>query len=261
MPRTAVSSKPDTSGPAGNRAPSLGPEEIRRILFSMAEKDYQTFSSGLVPDSGPMLGVRLPKLRKLSAQIVKGDWERFLTENPGEYFEETMLEGFVLSRCPLLPEERIRRLRTFLPKIRNWSVCDSVCASVKEAPRHPQAYLPFLRECLASREEFTLRFGLIMLMDHFLTEEHISWILEAAASVRHSGYYAKMGAAWVLATCCAKYPEAALLRLKAGGIDEDIRRKAIQKALESYRIPESIKGELRSLRETLPKKPALKAPR
>lgn len=257
QPEPPKSSTPYTAG----ETPLMSLKEIRQTLFSMAEEEYKKFSSGLVPDAGAMLGIRLPELRKLAARILKSDWEQFLQENPGEYFEETMLKGFVLARCSLPPEERIQRLRAFLPEIRNWSVCDSVCASVKEAPRHPQAYLPFLRECLASQEEFTLRFGLIMLMDHFLTEEHLPWILEEAASVRHPGYYAKMGAAWVLATCCAKRPKETLHRLQKGGMDEDIRRRAIQKSLESYRVPEDIKQELRQLRETLPKRPALKAPR
>ncbi len=144
------------------------PGEVRPILLSLAEEKYKHFSASLLPGVDSILGVRLPLLRKLAGRILKSDWEGFLRETKGEYFEETMLKGFVLAQCPISPEERILRLKEFLPEIQNWSICDSVCASVKEASRYPDTYLPFLRECLSSGEEFTLRFGLIMLMDHFL---------------------------------------------------------------------------------------------
>ena len=237
------------------------PGEVRPILLSLAEEKYKNFSASLLPGVDSILGVRLPLLRKLAGRILKSDWEGFLRETKGEYFEETMLKGFVLAQCPISPEERILRLKEFLPEIQNWSICDSVCASVKEASRYPDTYLPFLRECLSSGEEFTLRFGLIMLMDHFLQEDYLPFILEAAASVRHPGYYAKMAAAWVLATCCGKSPQQTLAYFRNEPIDEDILRKAIQKSLESYRVSPDIKESLRGLRASLPSLQTNKAPR
>ena len=115
----------------GKKQP-VTPGEVRPILLSLAEEKYKNFSASLLPGVGSILGVRLPLLRKLAGRILKSDWEGFLRETKGEYFEETMLKGFVLAQCPISPEERILRLKEFLPEIQNWSVCDSVCASVKD---------------------------------------------------------------------------------------------------------------------------------
>lgn len=243
---------------ANTRPSSITPESIREQLVSMSEESYRIFSSSLIPGAETnMLGVRLPAIRKLSDKIIKGDWKNFLRGAPCKYFEDIMLEGFVLAGCPIPPKERLELLKSYLPKIDNWSVCDSVCASLKEAKQYPSLYLPFIQDCLASKEEFTLRFGLVMLMHHFLTEENFFWILEAAAIVQHPGYYAKMGAAWLLATCCAINPEKTIARFQEGNIDPTILRKAIQKSIESYRVSPSIKEELRKLRSSLPKTSAL----
>ena len=151
------------------------------------------------------------------------------TETP-LYFEEILLEGLVLAQCPVSPEERIQKIRNFLPLIQNWSVCDSFCATLKEARRFPELYRPFLLECLSSSQEFIVRFALVMLLDHFLCEKNVLELAEIAASVSLEHYYAQMAAAWLLAECYIKNPSLPEEMLNQKDISPFIRKKSDSKS-------------------------------
>ena len=76
-------------------------DEIRRQLVERAETKYRDFSSSLIPKSKPLLGVRLPVLRKLAKDVIKNmDWKREIESYEGQYediyFEEVMLRGIII---------------------------------------------------------------------------------------------------------------------------------------------------------------------
>ena len=51
-------------------------QEIRDQLMEMAEEEYKNFNQKLCPDAGhPLLGVRIPQLRKLARTVAKEDWQ------------------------------------------------------------------------------------------------------------------------------------------------------------------------------------------
>ena len=145
-------------------------EEIRVRLSKMSDTDYQKFSQALVPGDGRgiMLGVRLPKLRKYAKELSKGDWRKELSCQEDLYFEETMLRGMILGCACKDIEELFAYLRDFIPRVRNWSVCDSVCNGLKLAETCPEKTWDFLQPYLYSKEEFPVRVGLIMLLSHFI---------------------------------------------------------------------------------------------
>lgn len=218
------------------------------VLAALAEPKYREFSSSLLPGVDGILGVRLPALRKLAAQIVREeDWRAFLAE-PGDTFEEIMLRGMVIGRAKADWEEILGHTMRFLPQINNWSVCDSACAGYLHAKTHPEEVFALARECLSSPDEFTVRFGVVLLLDHFMDESHIEEVLCLLATVSHGGYYARMAVAWALSICYVHFPDATLPLLQSGKLDEFTHNKTIQKIIESRRVEQTEKQALRLLR-------------
>jgi 3-methyladenine DNA glycosylase AlkD len=223
--------------------------QIRERLFALSEPEFQKFSAALIPGEERMLGVRLPALRVLAKEIARSDgWVDYLAAAPRDYFEEIMLRGMIIGAVRISPEERIRRIQAFIPEIDSWSICDSFCAGLKFAAKNREMVFSFVRPYCGSKKEFEARFGYVMLLDFFLTEEYIDAVLSLVSSFSHPAYYAKMAVAWLLATALAKFPSQAMRCLKTAPLDDFTYRKTIQKALESFRVPLALKQELRELR-------------
>jgi len=223
--------------------------QIRERLFALSEPEFQKFSAALIPGEERMLGVRLPALRVLAKEIARSDgWVDYLAAAPRDYFEEIMLRGMIIGAVQISPEERISRIQAFIPEIDSWSICDSFCAGLKFAAKNREMVFSFVRPYCGSKKEFEARFGYVMLLDFFLTEEYIDAVLSLVSSFSHPAYYAKMAVAWLLATALAKFPSQAMHCLKAAPLDDFTYRKTIQKALESFRVSPALKQELRELR-------------
>lgn len=243
-------------------------ESVRKLLLEQADAKYKEFSSALIPGSKPLIGVRLPKLRKFAAQIAKNPgWEELFDENV--YFEEEMLEAMVVGygcyRAKNL-EDALAWLDVIVPSINNWSVCDSFCVSFQTCVQYPDEVLAHIEKYLCSDKEFEVRAGLILLLDHYVkidekgkkkarkrtlnlsdlddsTEQkgrYLGQILTYLNRPFTQGYYAGMAAAWLVAECFVTYPchTACFLSDSAasGNMDLFAYNKAIQKICES-RIP------------------------
>ena len=114
---------------------ALTQEEIRARLLELADPGYREFHGKLLPGTDNILGVRVPALRKLAKEIVRGDWEAFLLENDREWYEKDMLQGLVIGCAPMDYEKRLARIREFIPRINNWAVCDVFCSSLKDTAK------------------------------------------------------------------------------------------------------------------------------
>ncbi|MBP5546851.1 MAG: DNA alkylation repair protein [Bacteroidales bacterium] len=217
---------------------------IQERLFSLRDEKYAAFSAKLIPtvSSARFIGVRSPQLRILAKEL-KNNASGFLSELPHQYHEENMLHAYLLceeKKYDILVEETER----FLPFVDNWAVCDSLAP--RAFARHKEDLLPRIRKWMASEHEYTVRFGIGMLMRHFLDAdfrpEHLQWVAE----VSRGEYYIKMMQAWYFATALAKQWDAALPLLDT--LEGWVRGKSIQKALESYRVSDDHKSVLKGLR-------------
>ncbi|MCM1308818.1 MAG: DNA alkylation repair protein [Butyrivibrio sp.] len=225
-------------------------EYILRELEEMADKKYGEFSSSLIPGENTMLGVRIPKLRAFAKRIAGDDYESYL-ENAcrgAMCFEEKTLKGFVIGCIRADTDYIFGLVRDFVPQIDNWSVCDTFCASLKIFGKNLEKGRDFLLPYTRSDKEFEIRFATVMLMDYYLKEDYIDRVLAFYGKIRHEGYYAKMGAAWGLATAYAKFPGKTREFLMNTDMDDWTYNKAIQKMLESYRIDSADKEMLRSMK-------------
>lgn len=223
--------------------------ELQQHLFGMRDAAYAAFIAKLTPGFPPshLIGVRVPLLRTIARSFAKEEAasQRFLSHLPHSYYEEDMLHGMLISlvkeydRCLDLTDR-------FLPYVDNWAVCDTL--SPKVFAKHKAQLLENILRWSSSSHTYTCRFGLRMLMTHFLDDSFSADFLEIPAAIRSEEYYVKMMVAWFFATALAKQWEATLPYLENRQLDPWTHRKTIQKAIESYRIPPERKDYLRTLR-------------
>lgn len=214
--------------------------ELRALLLSLAEPAYRDFAARLLPSNSgkPLLGVRLPLLRRLAKKLADDEHAaHLLCEQEEQWMEQTMLRGMLpgylrQASC----EERLRLIESFVPSISNWSLCDSCCAGYRFARRHRESVWHHLQPYLRSCEEFPARYGIVMLLDHFMQDA--DWaprIAEALLRQTAEGYYARMGVAWCSCELHLRFPELARPLLAPGGLPEESRRLALRKIRESRR--------------------------
>lgn len=223
-------------------------EEIKDYFTGHSETKFQKFTSSLIPGSKPILGVRIPDIRALAKQIAKADFRGYLAKALDDTYEEICLQGFVIGYAKMDIEESLSYVEKFIPKISDWSVNDTFCATYKLAQKHRERVWEFLMQYKDSENEFEQRVVAVMLMDHFMTEDYIEKNFEVWDSLKHEGYYCKMGVAWAIATAYAKFPEQTHAFLQNNHLDDFTYNKAIQKMLESYRVSDEAKQILRTMK-------------
>lgn len=234
-------------------------EKIRGHLFSLQDTEYRDFQAKLIPTAaeGSVIGVRTPELRKYAAALLKqGEYEVFLHDLPHTYFDENQLHAFLISGMKdytLCMEELCR----FLPYVDNWATCDQM--SPKIFKKYKTELLEQIRIWIGSDETYTIRFGVGMLMEHFLDADFAPEYPKMVAALRSDEYYVNMMIAWYFATALAKQYDAVLPYIEKKKLDPWTHNKAIQKAVESYRITPEQKAYLKSLKIAKEKKTEKKA--
>ena len=205
------------------------------------QKQYRKFSSGLLPGSGNLLGVRIPSLREIAKREAKAGWHEYLAGASDDSFEEIMLQGLVIGYAKAAPEELCRALDCFVPKIDNWSVCDSTAMTISAAKKYPEIFFAYAKKCMAGDTEFSMRFGIVLLLAHFINDEYYTEVLALLNRHEFPGYYAKMAAAWAVSVGYVKYPVETELWMKDCLLDDETFNKAVQKIKESYRVSKDAK--------------------
>ena len=223
-------------------------EKIRKILLENSDEKYRKFSSSLIPNTDNLLGIRIPFLRKFAKSIAKTCAEEFLREKNCEYFEETMLQGMVIGLVKTDITQRFELIKDFLPKIQNWSVCDSFCSGLKFVKGNEKEVLEFIKPYIKSEKEFEVRFAAVMLLDYFVNEEYIDTTLALLNEFTHEAYYAKMAVAWAISICYINYPDKTFEFLKRTKISPWVFNKSIQKITDSTKIGKDLKDKVRNLK-------------
>lgn len=237
------------------------PQNIKQELLSLAEPKFQAFTARLMPGVSDILGVRLPILRKIAKRIVKqGDGEAFLKTAALDSFEEILLKGMVIGALPGNPETIFPLIRSFLPCISNWAVCDSFCSSLKIAKRFPEEMWEFILPCLHSEKPFEIRFGLVMLLDYFTDAAHAAKafaLIDAIPQVKSGTtaktmtldeYYVKMAAAWCISIYYIRLPEETASYLACNQLDDWTYNKALQKIMESRTISPETREKIKAMK-------------
>lgn len=228
-------------------------EENLAALRAMAEDGYAAFQKRLIPDTAyPILGVRLPRLRRLARQKAREGWKAALAE-PLVYYEEVLLAGLTIAyaRAPL--EEKLGAIWALLPKLDSWALTDSIAPTLKVREEELPRLWAFATGCLESPAAYTRRFGLILLLDDFLIPAYWDQVAELVLALRDDRYYVQMAAAWLTAELAVRQFELAAAMLRSGRLDVFTHNKAIQKMRESDRITSEQKTFLLTLKRKEPK--------
>lgn len=223
-------------------------DEIRNELFKMQDTAYRDFNSKLIPtvNKESIIGVRTPELRKYAKQLAKReDIEEFLHTLPHKYFDENQLHAFIVSEIKDF-KNCVDKVDEFLPYIDNWATCDQL--SPKVFKKYHKELITYIKEWLESDKVYTLRFGIGMLMEHFLDEDFDISYLETVSNIRSDEYYVNMMIAWYFATALAKRYESVLPFIENRRLEIWTHNKAIQKAVESLRISDEKKEYLKNLK-------------
>lgn len=223
-------------------------QDIQRRLFELQDLKYKDFSSKLTPAVDPetVIGVRTPELRKLAKEYARTpEAEEFLEILPHRYFEENNLHGFLIETIRDY-DAAINAVEAFLPYIDNWATCDLM--SPKVFKKHLPELYEKIKVWMRSDRTYTIRFGIGMLMSHYLDDAFQPEMPELVAAIRSEAYYVNMMIAWYFATALVKQPDAIMPFIEERRLEKWTHNKAIQKAIESYRISDETKTYLRTLK-------------
>lgn len=223
-------------------------EEIETKLTRLADENYRAFSEKLLPGTKNILGVRLPQLRPIAKEIAQNDWRGYLATGREEYYEDLLIKGLAIGYAKVPPQELLPYIAAFVPKIKNWGVCDTFCCQLKIVQKDPSLFWEFLQPYLEAEEEFAVRFGVVLLLAHFIHGDRIKAVLAALDSVSHPGYYVKMAVAWAVSTCYIKFPTETTVFLHDNRLDTFTFNKSLQKITESRRVSAETKAKIRAMK-------------
>ena len=216
-------------------------------LKSLSDNKYLEFNKKIINTPSKMLGIRTPILRNIAKDISKDDPIGFLNILEHNYFEESILEGFVIS-CFKDIDLFDKYLKRFIPKVNNWATSDMCISSMKQM-KNNEKYFNLAKELIKSKKEFEVRTGYIIMLFHFLDEKHIDTILDILNKEKSSDYYyVSMAKAWLISVCFVKFKDKTLEFIKNNTLDTFTHNKAIQKIIESYRVDEKDKEYLKILK-------------
>ena len=224
-------------------------QKIKDKLFELSDQKYKEFHSGLCPGIDNIIGVRVPVLRNYAKELAKKyNIEELLQEINNQYYEEVMLQGMLIGLEKQDFNTLQKQIIQFVPKIDNWAICDVFCAGLKQTKKHKKEMWNFLQKYLKSNKEFETRFGIVMILDYYIEEEYLKKIFAIFDDITSDAYYVQMAVAWAISICLIRFYNETIKYLRIAKLDKFTYNKALQKAIESYRITKEQKEELKNMK-------------
>ena len=222
---------------------------IQDRLFELQDKKYRDMQIKIIPTVNPdtIIGVRTPDLRRLAKELLRGDYKSFINDLPHKYFDENQLHAFIISGIKDY-DECLEEFNKFLPYIDNWETCDQQSPKVFNKNVNKDKVLKEIKKWIKSKNTYTIRFGIGMLMRNYLDKDFKPEYLELVSNIKSKEYYVNMMIAWFFATALAKQYESTIPYIENNKLDIWVHNKTIQKSVESYRVTDEHKDYLRSLR-------------
>lgn len=225
-------------------------QKIKEELKSLQDKKYKEFHSKLCPGTNNIIGIRIPVLREYAKTLLKEkDFKTLINNIDNEYYEEIMLQGMLIGLVKKDFNEIKPYIENFIPKINNWAICDTFCAGLKITKKYKEEMWNLINKYVTSDQEFYIRFAVVMILDYYIEEEYIEADFKIFNNIKSDKYYVQMAVAWAISICFIKYYEKTIEYIKTADLDEFTYNKAIQKAIESYRITKEQKDILKKMKK------------
>ncbi len=215
-------------------------QEFMEYLKSISEKEYKEFSSKITFTKYEILGIRLPKLRRIAKEISKGDYLSFLKVSENTYYEEVMLKLLVMANIKDI-NELMLYFDNAVNLIDNWALCDTFCNSLKIVKKNKDYFLTKIDELMKSKQTYHIRVGLILLLCFYVEEEYLELILKYLDNIKSDEYYVNMGEAWLICEIFIKYENIGLKYLEHNKLNKFTINKSISKIRDSYRVSKEMK--------------------
>lgn len=228
--------------------------EVKEFLLRNKDSKYQDFSENLNICIGyRSIGVRIPIIRDYAKHLSKEYPIDYLINNiDDEYYEEILLKGFIIGNYKdLTYDELTNYIDKHLPKVKDWSMCDTFVSSLKITKKYQKELWSYINKKLKSKKEFDVRFALVMLLNYYICDEYKEKIYQIISNVKNDFYYVKMANAWLLSYMFINYYNDTINYIKNNKLDNWTLRKGITKAIESYRISQDEKKVLRKIRDNV----------
>ena len=222
-------------------------QEYVKYLISLKDEKNKIFSERIIFTKNEILGIKLPILRDIAKQISKGDYKSFLKYNKYKYHEEILIYLFVVAYS-----KNLDILKDCLDEcdkyIDNWSSCDSLTSSLKHIKNNDEFFNKF-KEFACSNSEYKVRVGVTGILFNYVDDNHIDEILKTIDKVSLDTYYVNMAVAWLLNVCFIKERTKTLEYLKHTKINNFTFNKFISKCRDSFRVSQSDKDFLKTLKK------------
>ncbi|WP_102398856.1 DNA alkylation repair protein [Haloimpatiens massiliensis] len=229
-------------------------EEFKEFLYSIKDEEYKKFNEKIIPDLGKSIGIRIPILKKISKSLCKNNdlmnFYNFLEE--GDTYEEKLIQGMLLPNLPYEDTKNMfNNIDLYILRIHNWALCDSFVGSLKKVVKESrESFFIRTKKYIRSANPWEIRFGLVLLNNYFTDQKHIEDIFLMIRYVDSKEYYVVMGMAWLISTCYFVDGSLALEFIESEKISREVRNKSIQKILESKRLSEEERVNIKNLRKS-----------
>lgn len=224
--------------------------EFINYLKSYEDIKYKEFNSKLIPNINKkyIIGIRIPILRNITKQILKTDWKQFLNVCKNKYFEEKIIYGLIISN---IRDEKLFKnyFSKFIKKIDNWCTCDTFCNSIKIINDNKSKYFNYFSN-INVNSEYEIRCILVIFLNYYIEEEYIDRIFSYVDNIENREYYVQMAIAWLLSYCYIKFKDRTIKYILSSNLDKFTFNKTIQKIIESNRITNKEKMNLKKLKRT-----------
>lgn len=222
--------------------------EFINFLKENKDEKYKNFHQKLLNDDINLIGIRTPILQKISKEISKGNYLEFIKNINHNYYEETIIHGLIIGNLKLPLNEIFNLLDDFLKYNTNWAINDIVAAKLKVFNKNNDECYSYIQKLINSNNSFNIRFGLVLLLDHYINDNYIDEILKIVSNVKDDNYYVMMALAWLISICYIKYKDKTIKIIKNKSLNKLVHNKAIKKIIESKRVSIDEKTFLRDLK-------------
>lgn len=225
--------------------------DIDKLLNENIDLNYKKFHEKICHTQYNILGIKIPVLRKIAKELLKTySYEEIVNNLNNNYYEHVMLEGLIIANANIIYEEKLILIKNFIPKIDNWAICDVFCAELKFIKNKQDQFFNFLLPYFNSNKEYHLRFSIVILLNYYINDKYIDYVLNKMLDYKSDYYYVNMAISWCISFCLIKYFDKTkdFLIKNRNNINKWIFNKSIQKAKESYRISKDNKEILNNLK-------------
>lgn len=224
---------------------------ISDYLNPYIDKNYKLFHERICQTKYEIIGIKIPILRMISKLLLK-DYNTYeilnsLNEN---YYEYVMLQGLIIANAKVNFEEKLDLINKFIPKIDNWAICDIFCGELKFIKNNEEKFFKYILSYLESDKEYYKRFSIVILLNYYINDEYIDFVLNKMLEIKSDYYYVKMAISWCLSICLIKYFDKTIefMNTNKNNFDKWTYNKALQKGIESFRISKENKKTLQNMK-------------